>query len=83
MTRPPFISRMVLVTLLALAVLLPVAQGVLFWVRELLLAMEDELGAAIVGRLVLVAATVWIFDLIALILALAVNAMAEREDPLE
>jgi ABC-type transport system involved in multi-copper enzyme maturation permease subunit len=62
--------------LLVIAVLLPIALSVTWGVSQLLAAMQDASWAAIVQRTGLVIAVVWVIDLICLLLALAINALA-------
>lgn len=68
--------RSATIFLLLLALVLPVAQGVLYWVALLLGAMQDAPGAAIVGRIVLVCGAVWVIDLVALVIVLALQTLA-------
>ena len=75
------ISRTILAILLAVAVLLPVAQGVLYWVGNLLSAMDDADGAVFAARLTLALGVFWVLDLILLVLALAVNSLDNRQPP--
>ncbi|MCA9246367.1 MAG: hypothetical protein KDA42_04600 [Planctomycetales bacterium] len=75
------ISRTILAILLVLALLLPVTQGVLFWVANLLAGMDDTSGAAFTQRLSLAIGVFWMLDLIVLVLAMAVNSLSQREPP--
>jgi hypothetical protein len=73
------VSRTILRILLTTALLLPPAQLVLFWVERLLAAMDDAQGAQWVARLILALAVLWLIDLVALVLALAINASDARQ----
>ncbi len=64
-------SRRLMAVLILLAVVLPIAQGVLYWVGMLLSAMADASGAMFVGRLSLVCGIVWIVDLVVLLVLVA------------
>ena len=75
------VSRTILAILLALAIFLPVAQGVLFWVANLLAAMDDSTGASFAERLMLGLGVFWVLDLILLLVALGMNSLASRDDP--
>ena len=70
--RSTSLPRWLLATLLLAAVILPLIQGVLFWVEKLLAAMNDATGAAVVGRLLLAGGILWAIDLVALVVALAI-----------
>ncbi len=71
--------RSILLLLLALAVVLPLAQGVLYWVGKLLLAMDDIAGEALIGRLILACGAVWLVDLVVLVLAIAVQLIDQAD----
>ena len=70
--------RAALKTLLVLALALPVAQSVLFWVRGLVLSMGDGEGAALIGHVGTVCVAVWTLTLVGLVLVLAVIAVREN-----
>jgi uncharacterized membrane protein len=73
------IPRRVLFLLLSVAAVLPIAICVTLAVHYLLAAMQDDAGANLVGGGLLTAEiVVWIVDLIALVLALAVNAISDQ-----
>lgn len=74
------VPRSVLATLVGLALLLPLAQGVLFWVGRLLGAMQDVAGEALVGRIVLGLAALWLIDLALLVVALGVAGLGPPDD---
>jgi hypothetical protein len=64
-------SRRLIFNLILFAVVLPIAQGVLYWVGLLLSATADESGALLVGRLSLICGIVWVVDLVVLLVLLA------------
>ena len=75
----PLISKTVVSVLLAIGILIPIFQGVLYWVRALLLSMADVSGAEIVGRLVLAGGVIWLVDLVFLVLVLAARSLCEDD----
>ena len=83
--------RLLLVSALVAAILLPITIAVLYGVGTLLQAMGDVSGAAGVGRVALACGILWGLDLISLIVMLATAAVTSgipvpREDlrpPLE
>lgn len=68
------IARQTVVRLLLFGLIVPPAQGVLFWIERLLRAMQDTTGATWVARLILVLGVLWLIDLVLLVLALGYNA---------
>jgi hypothetical protein len=78
MTQRP-VSRPILGYLLALSVLLPLAQGVLFWVGKLLLAMQDTAGEAFVSRVSLGCGVLWVLNLVILVIVLAINSLRQSD----
>ena len=67
--------RSVLVVLISAGLILPLAQGVLFWVAKLLAAMQDTAGQAWVDRLSLACGVLWAIDLTVLVVALGIHAL--------
>jgi hypothetical protein len=65
--------------LVAGAVLLPMAILLLLGVAALLTAMQDAAGAAVLGRIALGLAVLWVFTLLALLLALAAKSLADDD----
>ena len=73
--RDSVVSRRVLLFLVACAVILPMTIAVLVAVARLLAAMQDAAGAAVVDRVALAAGILWALNLIALLLALALDRL--------
>lgn len=69
--------------LIALALILPVGVFVILGLSRLLLAMGDEPGSVGAVRLAVACGGIWLFDLICLILVVAINAIAKPDDPPE
>jgi hypothetical protein len=70
--------RSALKSLLVLALALPVAQCVLFWIRGLVLSMGDVAGAAIIGQISTGCMALWTMSLVGLVIVLAVVAVNDR-----
>jgi len=69
------ISRRVFVVLVAAALALPIANLILMAAGQLLAAMQDTLGAAVLGRLSLAVGLVWVVDLVALLIIQALDRL--------
>jgi hypothetical protein len=64
------------IRLLLIAVLgLPLVQAILLWVAGLLKAMGDEPAAVVVSRLNTAVGVVWLIALVAMVVALALQAI--------
>jgi hypothetical protein len=63
--------------LLLIAIALPILMCLLFGLGYLLTALEDEAGALVVVRTNLVLAVLWVFDLLLLIIALALGSLVD------
>jgi len=74
MNRPMIPDRIVL-SLIAVAVLLPVALCVVLGVAALLVQMGDAAGGAVLYRIALAGGILWVIDLIFLVLALAIGSL--------
>lgn len=70
-------------TLLVLVLALPLVAAVLVWVVGLLRAMGDAVGAAVVGHIGTACHVVWLVSLVGLLVAVAVDALAEPPPELE
>lgn len=57
------------------ALVIPLAQAVLFLVGLLLRAMNDLSGYGIVESIILITLVVWVFDLVLLVVALGIQAL--------
>jgi hypothetical protein len=79
MMRKPIPPR-VLWTLLAAAVVLPMAIALLAGVAGLLGAMGDTWGDAVVRSVALACGLAWILDLVCLVLAQTINGLADPPD---
>jgi hypothetical protein len=65
--------------LLFAALALPILMCILFGLGYLLSALGDAEGAAVVVRANLVVAVLWVFDIILLIVALAISSVVQAE----
>ena len=65
------ISRRILTWLVTAALVLPIALSIAAAAGRLLVAMQDEAGAAVLDRIALALGIVWIVDLVCLVIALA------------
>lgn len=63
--------------LLLIAIALPILMCLLFGLAYLLTALGDDPGAVVVVRTNLVLAVVWVFDLLLLIIALALGSLVD------
>jgi hypothetical protein len=79
MDRPP-IFRHIIALAIAGAIILPIAICLILAVASLLSAMGDMTGGGVLRWIALACGIVWILDLILLVLALAVNALVERDN---
>ena len=64
--------------LLVVAIALPILMCILFGLAYLLTALGDELGSADVVRVNLILAVLWVFDVLLLVIALALAAVADK-----
>ena len=64
--------------LLVVAIALPILMCILFGLAYLLTALGDEAGAADVVWVNLVLAVLWVFDVLLLVIALALAALADK-----
>jgi hypothetical protein len=69
------VFRRALAVLLAVAVLLPIAELVLLGLARLLAAMGDAAGALAVDRASLAGGALWVIDLICLLLVVAAQSL--------
>ncbi|MCC7083529.1 MAG: hypothetical protein IT427_00815 [Pirellulales bacterium] len=72
------IPQRVILGLVAGAVGLPIVICVLLGLSHLLAAMNDQSGASAIGRLCLAAGAIWTIDLVALLVALAIDSLGRR-----
>jgi hypothetical protein len=75
------ISRRVLVVLVAAALALPMVALVLIAAGQLLSAMQDTLGALVLGRLALAVGLVWVLGLMALVIVQALDRLGPPPGP--
>jgi hypothetical protein len=75
------VPRRVLLALVGLAVVLPIAAVVSFVLGQALGAMGDQPGPRACTVVAVVCFGVWIVDLICLVLAQAINALADSDEP--
>lgn len=78
--QQPLIPQRLVLVLLAAAILVPITVCVLLSVAALLNAMGDNTGGVVLQRIALAGGVVWAVDLICLVLALAANAVKNRDD---
>ena len=71
--------RRAVILLTAGALLLPIVTIVLIGVARLLAAMQDLGGAAVIDRLALAIAVVWLIDLVLLLVIQAVHSLGPPE----
>ena len=81
--RQKLVPQRVLLLLIAVAVILLIAGFVTFSLRELLAATGDLTGATVAGYAALVCGVLFAIDLVCLVLAQALNSVADDEDPPE
>jgi hypothetical protein len=75
------IPRPIIFVLAAMSLALPPVSLVLLGAGQLLGAMQDTWGAAVLGRLAFAAALVWVLDLTALVIVLAVDRLGPPPEP--
>ena len=75
------IPRLLLMGLLVLDVLLPVAIVIVLGTGRLLGAMGDALGQAVMVRLGEAGGVLWSIGLVVLLIAVAIDGLAERSRP--
>jgi len=78
MSRKPA-PRWAVMLLTVGAVLLPIAVLVVLGTGELLGAMGDEMGGAVLRRIALAGGILWVMDLLGLLLVLALNSLGNDE----
>jgi hypothetical protein len=74
------IDRRILTILLVGALVLPIAVAVLYLVGLLLGTMNDAAGARLARSFIAACLALWGFDLILLLVTLAINAVAAPDD---
>jgi len=75
------VPRRLLLALVGLAVVLPIAAVVSFALGQVLGAMGDEAGPQACSIVAVVCFGVWIVLLVCLVLAQAINALADADEP--
>lgn len=78
--KPKLIPPSATLLLLVLVVLLPVATLALLGVSWVLALMNDPTGQIIVRDLAIVCGALWTVTTVALVLALGLNSLGERDD---
>ena len=76
MSEAPVVQQWI-VRLLLVAIALPILMCLLFGLGYLLTALEDHAGAAAVLRTNLVLAVLWVFDVLLLVIALALASLVD------
>jgi hypothetical protein len=74
MNRPLIPARIVL-SLIVVAVLVPISLCVVLGVAALLAQMGDAAGGAVLDRIALAGGILWVIDLICLVLTLAIGSL--------
>lgn len=82
MTDKPIPSRILLLAIAA-ALVIPIGICILLGLGRLLGAMDDASGSRVLDWIALAAGAIWLLDLICLILAQAINSVAESGGPSE
>lgn len=77
------IIRRVLVLLVAAALVLPIATVLLIATGQLLLAMQDTVGAAVLGRLSLAGGLLWVLTLACLVIVQGLDRLGPPPGPPE
>jgi len=77
------VSRRWLIQLLVAAILLPIVICVLVGVARLLAGMADASGAQVLDYLALGVAIVWVIDLLAILILLAIDSVSRGEGPVD
>ncbi len=75
------ISRRVLVVLVAGSLALPIVALILLAAGQLLAAMHDTLGAAVLGRVALAVGLTWVVGLVALVIVQALDRLGPPPRP--
>ncbi len=78
--RKNLIPQRILLLLTALALMLPIGVFVVLGLSQVLSTMGDDPGSLGAIRFAVACGGIWAFDLICLILAVAINATASSED---
>ena len=81
--RQDLIPQRFLLLLIALALMLPIGVFVILGLSYLLSEMGDPPGSVVAVRLAVACGGIWIFDLVSLILVVAINAITNSGDPPE
>ena len=80
MRRKP-VPRWAVMLLLAGFVLMPIAVLVIWAMGTLLGTMGDSIGGAVLLRIALAGGILWTIDLLGLVLAVALNSLADDDPP--
>ncbi len=81
--RNDLIPQRFMLLLIAVALMLPIGVFVIFGLSRLLLAMGDQPGSLGAVRMAVACGGVWIFDLVCLILVVAINSLWKPDEPPE
>jgi hypothetical protein len=77
----PLIPYCVVLTLISVALLLPITICVILGVAALLANMGDAVGGAVLHRIALGCGILWIIDLVGLLLVLAIGTLRGPDKP--
>jgi hypothetical protein len=75
----PLVPRRVVVSLVATAIVLPIALCVVLGVAALLGQMGDAAGGHVLYRIALAGGILWVVDLVCLVLGLALGSLGRPE----
>ena len=76
----PLISDRIVLSLIVVAILLPIALCVVLGVAALFTQMGDAAGGAVLHHIALAGGILWVIDLICLILALAIGSLHRSDE---
>ena len=81
--RNDLISQRFMLLLIAVALMLPIGVFVILGLSRLLLAMGDQPGSVGAVRVAVACGGIWVFDLVSLVLVVAINSLSRADDPPE
>ena len=81
--RNDLIPQRFMLLLIAVALMLPIGVFVILGVSWLLQAMGDQSGSEGAVRVAVACGGIWIFDLVFLVLVVALNSLSKSDDPPE
>jgi len=79
--RNDLIPQRLMLLLIAVALMLPIGVFVILGLSWLLVSMGDKAGSEGAVRVAVACGGIWVFDLISLVLVVAINSLPKSEDP--